>query len=287
MDGYLTFIDQIGHYMEVKEVEGIVIGDLYYSGAVLSKNFNSTDHDFGTIANPTELGTEMILAIIDRFGIAEAKDSEGNLKYPTYEARVKEARDIVHNAFLFGQLSYESDTKFSNYIGWYADKDGNYCGFWHESHTAADRPADAKFINKSYGLLGDATDGHKATDMMYVSIQVHTEIATGNTSMIWRIPASLIPVVSYNVSFDGDTVADATNIKIEYDAAEPIRLLFEVGLREDINLVNVAGKITDKEAHIIDEDKDGISDDGKYYFYTNWWDDHNLSHDEAPIPKRQ
>lgn len=280
--GYLEILDVIGHYMEIKDIKGITLGNRIYTGAALSKNFNSNNHEFGTIEAPTDLGNQMIWAIIDRLGIDKAKDENGELMWPTQEQRVEIARDIVHNAYVFGQLHYESDAVFSNYIGWYADKDGNYCGFWHEGLGDADVPDNAVFINKSYGFLGDAIDGHKATDMMYVSIQIHTEISSGMQTMLWRIPASLIPVVSYNVTLNAGSIEESTEIKMEYDPADPIRLLYEVGMSDDINAINIASKVSDKSAHIIDNNSDGIADDGKYYFYSNWFIDDQHDHLSPP-----
>ena len=51
-DGYITFTDKIGGYMEVKEIKGFVIGDHYFSGATLSQGFTEQNSIFGTIENP-------------------------------------------------------------------------------------------------------------------------------------------------------------------------------------------------------------------------------------------
>ncbi len=264
-DGYIEFIDDIGHYMDVKDIKGITIGDTLFTGERLAANFTPSG---GELINPdgsySELGDNMVWSVMDRLGIATAAD----------------ARDLINSAYEAGQLRYyESTGEWSNYIGWYADDAGNFLGHWHAGHTAADKPDGATFINKSYGMLGEVNSEHTATDMMYVSTQIHTRIADGNVSFIWRVPASLIPVVSYNITLNGETVKDATEANIQYDAAEPIRIIFEVGLSDEINAVNLNEKVTDPTEHIVDANKDGISDDGKYYFYTNWWSDDKLSHE--------
>ncbi len=269
-DGYVEFIDDIGHYMDVKDIKGITIGDTLFTGERLAANFTPSG---GELINPdgsySDLGDNMVWSVQQRIGVKT----------------VQEARDLINSAYQAGQLRYYSKDNWSNYIGWYADDAGNYLGHWNDSHTADDIPDGATYINRSYGMLGEVTGENTATDMMYVSTQVHTRISDGNVSFIWRIPASLIPVVSYNITLKGETIKEATEANIEYKAAEPIRIIFEVGLKDEITAVNLNEMVIDPEDHIIDEDKDGVSDDGKYYFYTNWWSDESLSHVNPPKVK--
>lgn len=307
LDGYIEIIDDIGEYMEVKDIKGIVIGDTVFTGAQLSKNFNSDNHDLGTIANPSELGNNMIWAIIERLGI------EG-----TYAEQVQQARALVGMAFRDGQLSYTSDSEFSNYIGWYADKDGKYIGFWDKDDKFSDVPANAVYVNKSYGLMGKVTDGVVDTDMMYISIQVHTaidkvasedagKIVFGAQQVVWKVPAALIPIVSYNVEIEGveslDDITENTNIDVTIKESDPIRLLFEAGLKDEINAFNVSDIVMQEDiddANIIinagttppaagsEEEnialKDSISvtkNDTSYSFYTNKWNSYIVNKENA------
>ncbi len=253
--GYVRFEDDLGEYMEVKDVQGILLGDTLFTGALLAANFTGNGGLLGTVESPTELGDELVRAVIKRLGIDQ------NPAYPTHPDRVNAARELINMAYLHGQLAYTSDTEFSNYIGWYADAAGNYVAFWDESHTAADVPAGAAYTVKSYGMLGAVKDGYRESDMMYVSIQVRTEMASGNSQMIWQVPAALVPVVTYNISLDGDSLESATNISVEIEEASPIRLLFEVGLRSDITGLNITEKVEDSYRNA----------DGTYSFYSNRW----------------
>ncbi len=248
LDGYLKFVDVIGEYMDVTDIKGVIIGDKLFTGAMLASNFVQGGGELGTVDNPKALGDEFIHAVKERLGIENSED----------------ARDLVKLAFEYGQLAYTSDKDFSNYIGWYANDNGDYLGFWREGHSADDAPAQATYINKSYGLLGAVQDGIKKTDMMYASIQVHTNIATGNVTLIWAIPAALIPVISYNVSFEGSSLENASNIKVNITDQTPIRLVYEVGLREDITPFNISEKVSDDYKY--------KNSDGTYTFYTNKWD---------------
>lgn len=256
MEGYIEFIDDIGDYMKVEQIEGIMIGNKLYTGEKLSENFRESGGELGTVTNPSALGDNFVWSVKERLGISDTA----------------EARQLIGLAYEAGQLSYVDHNNYSNYIGWYADEDGKYIGFWKESHTYADIPTGAKYINKSYGMLGEIADGYNISDLMYVSIQVHTEIVSQNTfnsedsdvimpghaQVIFRVPASLIPVVTYNVELEGTSYADARNVQMTVKDAEPIRLLFEVGLRNDINEYNI-------EAALGSNNRVG----GKYVFYTN------------------
>ena len=252
LDGYVTIEDKLGVLMDVKSVKGLVLGDRIFTGAELAKAMSTGE--FGTTADPQAYGDELIRTIRERLGITD----------------VSVAQNLARDAWQSGQLSYTSATEFSNYIGWYADADGNYLGHWEEAdgYEGAGAPEGAAYINKSYGYLGSEAVGDFLGDMMHVVVMVHTEIATGDQSIVYKIPASLIPTVQYNVTLDG---IDTTNPKsIERVAADPLRLLVEVGLRSEINTVNMEQKVAEYLAnggHIHE------NADGTYTFYTNRWGD--------------
>lgn len=245
LGGYLAFEDNIGLYMDVKDVKGILMGDHLYTGEMLSRNFVTGGGDLGTVDAPTEMGDAFIGAVQARLGITS----------------VETARALVRLAFQYKQLSYTSETEYSNYIGWYGDADNNYLGFYHEGVTTA--PAGAVYANKSYGMLGTVTEGQRVSDMMYISIQVHTNIATGEQTVLWQIPAALIPLVTYKVSLNGTSLEESTFKSLVCEGNTPIRLLYEVGLRDDINELTVTEKVSEDYAY--------RNIDGTYSFYTNQW----------------
>ncbi|MBQ1961617.1 MAG: hypothetical protein II357_00830, partial [Clostridia bacterium] len=263
-DGYITFEDQIGPYMGISSVKGILIGDHFFSGAKIAQNYSEGGGSFGTASNPTALGNEFIRSLRIRLGLTHSQ-----------------AQALVEDAYEAGQLRYNAQTgKFSSYIGWYGDKDGNVLGHWHSGHTSADYPEGATTINCSYEFLGetDKTHGIADTDMMYVSVRAVSDIATGEQSMIWKIPAALIPVVTYSVSFEGTTYENGTNFKVDITEADPIQLLFEVELDPDIDEFNVT--------EVVGKDYYHINDDGSYSFYSNRWGsaDHNDHHIDYTDP---
>ncbi len=263
--GYITFEDQIGDYMEVKDIKGIVFGDTLFDGHMMASKLSDTSEDgLGTTDRPTALGDEFIRSVKTRLGIATTN----------------EAHILVSKAWNAKQLHYTNANNWSNYIGWYAKADGTYLGFWDEKSTDP-APVGAVYKIKSYGFLGETAGSIKNSDMMYMSVQVRTDIATGKQTLSWKIPASLVPLITYLVTLKGNSINTATDVSVtvEDKKVSPIRLVFETGLRSDLNEFNIT-RITDAE-HI---DSDGHT----RLFWNNYFDiDPNLSHDKHITTKSE
>ncbi len=259
--GYVSFTDDLGEYMEVKEIKGILLGSALFDGHMMASKLTTSDEGgLGSLENPTALGNEFIRAVKTRLGIADNAT----------------AQTLVASAFATGQLKYNSPTDWSNYIGWYAKADGTYVCFWNENSAAA-APADAVYKIKSYCFLGETHGNIKNSDMMYMSVQVRTNIATGMQTVLWSIPASLVPLITYEVSLKGTNVDEATDVKVAVKNAEsisPIRLIFESGLRSDLNELNIT-RITESK-HIAE---DGVT----RQFWTNYFDISAENHDNHKV----
>ena len=253
-DGYLTFADKIGSYMQVTDVQGIVVGERLFSGAALAEQFISGQ--MGSIEEPNAAGTALIESIKIRLGIADTAVAQA----------------LLSNAVKHGQVSYDSATgAFSHYIGWFSDSQGNYVDAWDASMTEtqirdAQTNKNATHIIRDYGFLGDTTvvPGVSNTDMMFMSVRVAQEIATGLTLVTWQIPASLVPTITYEVEVEVDSdgnVIRLLDLTVETGTADsPIRLLYEVKLREDIQDWNITEKVSQE-----------YYDANGYTFYTNKW----------------
>ena len=262
LSGYVTFVDKLGKYMDVTDIKGLHFNGSLHTGSSFASHFDANSSDLGTATAPTALGQEFFNSVRDRLGIS-----------------ADQARTLISLAYQHGQISYNSSTgEFSNYIGWYANAAGDFLGFWHEGITTMPDPADPSltdatrpvYINRSYGFLGETDESHgvRESDMMYATIRVQTEIATGDQTVAFAIPAALIPTVTYNVSLDehdelvGLTVTGAT---------APIRLIYETSLDSEINEITVKSLATDPE-YVANH----INADGDYEFFTNMWN-HDLS----------
>lgn len=260
-NGYVTFVDEIGTGMEVKDIKGILIGNLLFSGEMLAKA--TEDGDFGTEAAPTALGLNQVWALQNRLRI-EATDAQ------TAAQRVWE---LLRQAKAAGQIHYSANS-YSNYVGWFGDTDGKFVGFWDTEDETPAIPANAAYANMCYGMLGTTTDSQTAhaSDMMYVAITVSKAITDGkikdNTpqTVTFRIPASLLPTITYQIDVQAandEEITESTPATITYNPAEPIRLLYEVGVHSKLNGRNIQDFL--REGY---QAKDA---DGNYYLYTNAW----------------
>lgn len=218
--GYVTFDDELGEMMQVDKVSGILLGNTLFTGIEIAKGM--TDGNLGTVQGPTEKGDELVRTVKERIP----------------GTTTTQAQQLINNAYLDQQLYYDEATgAWSNYIGWYADADGNYVGFWDKDSGYENAPADAVYANRSYGYLGE----NKSSDMMHTVVMVRTELKTLHQSVFFKIPAALLPTVQYKI-----TLAENDPSQVEAftrEAALPIRLVFEVGVRDDINSVNLLQKL--------------------------------------------
>ncbi len=254
ISGYVAFVDNIGSYMAVTDVKGILMEGKLYSGEELSKMFDGSSNVLGTVEEPTELGDSLIYAVKARLGV------DGDV-----------ARTLVANAYTYGQLHYSSAQDWSNYIGWYGNAAGDFLNFYHEGVTVlpeatGDAAADPVYTYKSYGYLG-STDTHAgvaASDMMYTVVHVRTEIATGAQQVSFGVPAALLPLVTYNVTLDEN--GDLSSLTTE-GASTPICLLYEVALREEITSANLT-QVVDPE--YLQANTDPAT--GEVYFYSNLYE---------------
>ncbi len=239
LDGYVSFADKIGEYMSVTEMKGILLGERWYSGKEFAANFS----ELGDVSNPTALGKELVWSIQQRLDRSISNT----------------ARTLLNLAYQHGQLAYNGDGSYSNYFGWYSDNDGNYLGFWQEGVT--NEPANAAFKNKTYLYMGelDGTDGTGHTNMMYATVILQEEIATGEETVIFEVPAALLPTVTYNYEIDNGMLTSLSR-----DGAEqPIRLVYEVSLDEGVDETTLFD--------VVDEDyiTKNKNADGSVNFYTN------------------
>ncbi|MBE7001872.1 MAG: hypothetical protein E7421_04120 [Ruminococcaceae bacterium] len=275
-DGYITVQDELGSMMQVKDIKGILLGSTLFSGEEMAKSLNTGA--LGDANAPTAYGDEFVLTVKERLGLTDKTGASGETITATAQAQ-----QLIQAAYMDGQLSYNTSTgAYSNYIGWYGDENNAYLGFWDKDTglTATGAPTGAKYINRSYGYLGGASTEEGAADMMHIVVMVRTEIVTGHQTVLFRIPSSLIPMVEYKVELEGDSLETATNITLTVTENDPIRLVYEVGLPDDVNSINIDQKV---KQYLAKDGSNYIHKDanGNYIFYANGWDD---NHDDvAPV----
>ncbi len=262
LSGYISFVDKIGHYMEVTDVKGILIHNTLFSGAEVALHIIDNVGDMDSAEDTSTFNTEFMGAVMARLGIAD-------------EVVV---RTLIKNAVRDGQIHYTNASDYSNYIGWYANAAGQYLGYWHEGsttipETTGDAATDPVYYVKSYGYLGevDAEHGVTETDMMYTTVQVRENIATGDVIVTFAVPAALIPVVSYDVTLDENE--NPTDLQVS-GAEHPIRLVYEVALKDNIDAYTV------HDANVVDPAYVAANTDattGAVHFYTNQYEVNNTT----------
>ena len=260
LSGYVSFVDKIGRYMNVTDIKGIIINDSLFSGADLSSNFVEGGGALGSWDTPSALGIAMVSSVMTRLGIE------------SHEV----AMTLIELAYQNGQLRYTNENDFSNYIGWYANKDGKYLGFYNEGTTVLPEPTgnaatDPAFTVRSYGYFGEvnSSNGVNKSDMMYAVVQVRKDIKTGDELVLFAVPASLIPTVTYNVTLDEEGELSELTVT---GAKSPIRLVYEVGLNDDINAFNVKDIVSEE---YLEDVEHNINADGSVNFYTNRFEHDN------------
>ena len=236
--GFLTFKDYIGTDMEVKEIKGLQLGSTLFTGEELAKAIVSGD--MGTINQPTDLGNNLVWAIIDRLNLYEVTNNN-------HAEAVELARDIIRQAWKAGQLAWSQDD-FGHHISWFSDADGTFIRFWDSSKEALAANTEASYAFTSYFFKGEVGTGYRETDMLYASVQVREALKdsssisvtanAGDQLVVCSLPASLIPLYEYDISIKGTDLTSPTKIT-GTGADSPIRLLYEVGLGSDVDLLNM------------------------------------------------
>ncbi len=256
--GYITFSDTLGSGMEVEAMKGILLGGQLHTGLEMARAIldPTSPNWVGTATDPTPMGDEFVRAVKERMGITGATLEEANQK----------AWALIESAYKNQHLSYDADTgAFSNFIVWYGDADGTYLGPYGDGKTV---PEGAVFLNYCYGMLGATEATGQKSDLMYVTVQMSRNLQTDDRVVTFRIPASMLPVLTYKVNVELDDndqiVEDSATISV--NDASPIVLLYEVGVDEE--LVN---PLTVKDYGTLVTDTNS-PDYGKYYLYASAWD---------------
>jgi len=243
--GNVSFLDKVGEYMTVTDVKGIYLHGALHTGANLAKDLTdllaSGNIEAGNLSAKEK---ELLNSAVVRLGISEA-----------------DVIELMKNAVTTGQMSYTSDTEFSNYVGWYADAGDNYLGFWNEQDSAV--PDGAVYRVKSYAYMGHVDTDRKDTDLLYATVRVREELATGRESVIFSVPASLIPTKDYKVYLDEDNKLEKLAIE---GADSPVRLQYEVALDPAITPSTLRSIVS--SSYI----SKNLNSDGSVNFYTNMYE---------------
>jgi len=247
--GYVTFIDDIGEHMEIKDVKGLVLGDRLYSGEHMAQQFTAEkmqdwfNHQEDQLIenNP---GYQLITAMVNRLGLDNVAGKEKQGRYL--------ACALIDAAYKAGQLGPKAISGIGNSVGWYANADGEILkgyvdngnvpvAFWdwmkNPNGSATGTNGEAAYRIRSYIFYDEMHDpdvpfAENITEQnsVYASVQVREHIQTGKVSLIWRIPSNLIPINEYVVEFGKDDV-EMVDPWVVLIRKNPIQLVYEVGMK--------------------------------------------------------
>ncbi len=251
LSGNVSFVDTIGEYMTVLDIKGIKIAESFHSGAPLARALQSGSQ--GTAGNPTPFGVDFLTTVRTQLGMGD------------------DAGSVITAAIQNGQIYYNSNTDYSNYISWIADSNGDFIEYWNDKLPYTPTHPDATYYMKSYFYLGSVDHEDEGvlseSNLMYAYVWHRKEIAAPHQeTIIFSVPSALIPTVNYHVT--SQQIGGTTTYQMEVDGAEyPIKLLYEVGLQDNIRPYTLFDVVSND--YRTEHGADNIADDGGVYFYTN------------------
>ena len=280
--GYVTYTDPIGEYMEVKQVYGVLADGNYYQGKSFAQYISDWDNA------PADFKTHMIKVLKERCKVTGATMSDAQAEAflkaaaaSANQANYDPATGEFDNSIVWWGKSYTAEGEEDVQIQWMGFADNDTVEYITDANTAI--PSGADYVCRSYyyhGTAGGAVEGDNEYLHMVVRVQRSLKAPYQETVVI-SVPASLLSMEKVVVT------EKTTNGRTTYTAvvseADPARVVYEVGLRSDINAFNV-DRILAKDANAAvnaydytAETAGGVSVNydaatGTYYFYTNDWD---------------
>lgn len=118
----------------------------------------------------------------------------------------------------------------------------------------------ATYTNNVYGEV----------DISGITVTVKTNQEGGRDILEIKIPAALIPLINYRVTIDGSGISQATQ------TMEPMRIIYSVGLKEEVLTFDKEVDTNVVSADYISSHRD---ENGNILFYSNYYDGTNTSID--------
>lgn len=279
MSGYIDFHDEIGDMMEVRKVHGLVRratqreivnisnlsdeekakinikdGVIYYKGEQIAEYFQENMYT-STASEEDKAAITTVLTTLfqKRLGLKEAQ-----------------AQTLLNDIIQERAIYYVSDQNYSNAFSWYADANEDYLGLVTKENENSPLPG-AKYKITSY-WYASPYDLENTNSF----IRIKREINSTKECVTWSVPASMIPLVRYEVELDNESLENPGDIDVTYKNNFPMRAMFEVGLRSDINKYNAVEILTEAG---YEHDKDGV-----FTFFSNAWDEDNKTPTPDPHP---
>ena len=279
--GYVTFTDPIGEYMEVKNVFGVVADGNYYQGKTLAQYLSDWDNA------PAAFKTKMIQVLKERCRVTGATMSDAQAEAflraagaSANQANYNASTGEYDNSIVWWGKSYTAPGEEDAQVQWMGFADDDSVEFLTSPTTEI--PAGADYVCRSYYFYGTAggTVDNPNHDYLYFVVRVQRSLnAPYQQTVVISAPASLLSMDKVLITETTDASGNSTYTATITDA-DPARVVYEVGLRSDINAFNVHQILQEDTAYLSETTVTGgqtvnpnyDATTGTYYFYTNDWD---------------
>ena len=274
--GYVTFTDVLGEYMELKDMVGIVANGKLYEGISFAKHLSAYGES-GAEHYSAEFDALLREVMQTRLNMSDSMKNDADF----VEKNIELAKASANQAY------YNSDTDYDNSLVWwgvtydvgeedtniqnlgYADDDS--IAYIEQQKAAGEIPAGADCVVRSYFFYGTAgdTDQNPNHEYLYFVVRVSRSLtAPYQQTVVISAPASLLSMERVLIHEESDGTYTA-----EVESQLPARVVYEVGLRSDINPYTVSQIVSDSYKN---ETVNGAGTlnyaDGVYSFFTNDWD---------------
>lgn len=274
--GYVHFSDVIGEYMELKDMKGLVADGRFYQGQSFAQLLSGygTGSATGTEEEKKQYAFDQLIK-----QVLQTRMTMSASTAITAEQLIQKALASTHQAY------WNSNDDYDNSIAWYGSNvisgtsnQLQMLGFADDdsvSYIEAQKkitgaiPAEAKYVCRSYFFYGDAGMANPE-DYLYFMVRVQRSLeAPYQQTVVISAPASLLSVEEVIITEETDGGFTA-----EVSAAQPARVVYEVGLRSDINAQNVDQIVAQGYRNEKPNGAGTINYDvatGTYNFFTNDW----------------
>lgn len=273
--GYVTFTDPIGEYMEVKQMYGILANGNLYQGKTFAQylqNWSTAPQEFKDLFRKVLAERCKIsgsTADVDLL-ITEAVKS-------TNQAYYDEKTGEYDNSIVWWGKSYTAPGEEDEQVQLLGFADNDTVEFI----KSAAIPEGADYVCRSYFFYGTAgnTAANPNHEYLHFIVRVQRSLkAPYQQTVVISAPASLLSVEKVMITETTDATGNVTYSAVVTEA-EPARVVYEVGLRSDINAFNVDKILAEDAAYLnesamfngtaVNTNYDAAA--GTYSFYTNDW----------------
>ena len=264
--GYVTFTDPIGEFMDVKDIKGIYADGILYAGGRAAQYLNGTytagsDAFFANLRN-----------ILKERLTMTASQNVDSLVNSLISGRQSSAAIRDNSITWWGSKIAGSDESHVQCLGYADVTDDDMTQFIKTAAIPTINGITPDTLCRSYLFYGTAsgslTEDQSNHDYMHFMVRIQQELAAPyRQTVVISAPASLLSVDEVMITENDDGTNTA---KIVTDD-QPARVVYEVGLRSDINPQNVKTVVESEMSDYADE-AGNVDANGQYQFYTNDWD---------------